>query len=213
MHFTELLWGILPALLWLLYFYSQDRLPEPPKLVLKTFLFGAISVIPAALIEKSFVGGLGPQSPLSTIFLLSFGVIATAEEFSKLAAISLGVGKTGAIDSGVDGIVYGVSAGLGFSMLENILYINSFGLNVAPIRAIFSNLAHALFTGLMGYYYAHSIMWNRVSEMWKGLFWAIFLHGLYDFILISGLINPFWSIVLLGVTFEIIRRVFKRQRI
>lgn len=213
MRFIELLWGILPAFLWLIYFYRQDRLPEPPKLVLKTFLFGALAVIPAAIIERQFVGDLGPQSPLTMILILTFGVIATAEELSKLAAISLGVKNTGAIDSGVDGIIYGVSAGLGFAMLENILYINSFGLHVAPIRAVFSNLAHALFTGLMGYYYAQSILWDKPTRMWKGLVWAIFLHGLYDFILISGIISPFWSILILVLSFESIRRVFNRQRV
>lgn len=213
MHLITLVWGVLPAFLWLLYFYRQDKLPEPPKLVLKTFLFGAISVVPAALIERRFVGNLGPQSSLGTIFLLTFGVIATAEEFSKFAAIRLGVGKTEAIDSDVDGVVYGVSAGLGFAMLENILYINSFGINVAPVRAVFSNLAHALFTGLLGCYYAHSLLWDRPIEVYKGLFWAIFLHGLYDFILISGIMSPYWSVLLLVSVFEVVRRVFHRQRL
>ncbi len=112
----------------------------------------------------------------------------------------------------MDGVVYGVSAGLGFAMLENIFYINSFGVGVAAVRAIVSNLAHALFSGLMGYHYAHSILWNRPNEKWRGLAWAVFLHGLYDFILISGLVSPIWSILLLVIAFENVRRVFARQR-
>ena len=212
MHFTGILWAVLPALLWLIYFYRQDRLPEPPALVLRTFLFGALAVLPAALIERRFVTNLGPGTPVFDVLVLSFLVIGLAEELSKLATISLSVGRSGAIDSGVDGVVYGVSAGLGFAMLENIFYINSFGIGVAPIRAIISNLAHALFSGVMGYHYAHGILWNRRKEKWRGLAWAVFLHGLYDFILISGLVSPFWSILLLVIAFDNVRRVFARQR-
>ncbi|MFA6694810.1 MAG: PrsW family glutamic-type intramembrane protease [Bacillota bacterium] len=212
MRITEFVWAILPALLWLLYFYKQDRLPEPPRIVFRVFVFGALAVIPAAIIESRFISNLGRHTPVVSSLLLNYGVIAVAEELSKLVGLIIGVGKSKAIDSGVDGLVYGVSAGLGFAMLENILYINSFGVQVAPVRAIFSNLAHALFTGVIGYYYAHSLLWDRKKEFWKGILWAILLHGTYNFILISGLISPVWSIVLLVVAFSRVSGVFRRQR-
>jgi len=45
--------GIAPALLWLLYFYRRDRFePEPKRLVMKTFAYGALATVPAAILES-----------------------------------------------------------------------------------------------------------------------------------------------------------------
>ncbi|NLU54742.1 MAG: PrsW family intramembrane metalloprotease [Firmicutes bacterium] len=212
MRIMTLVWGILPALLWLLYFYLQDRFPEPPKVVFRVFVFGALAIIPAVIIEMRYVTELWQGAPILSSILVNYGVVATAEELSKLASMVISLEKAKVIDSPVDGLVYGVSAGLGFATLENILYINSFGMQVAPVRAIFSNLAHALFTGVLGYHYARSILLDKKSEIWKGILWAVFLHGSYNFILISGVVSPIWAIVLLAVAFYKVSQVFRRQR-
>ncbi len=53
----------------------------------------------------------------------------------------------------MDGIIYAAAAAIGFSVVENVLYIASFGMSIAPpLRATISTLAHIAFSGLGGYY-------------------------------------------------------------
>lgn len=54
-EFFAIFLGSAPALLWLIYFYRRDRFePEPIRLVLKTFAWGAFGIVPAAAIEQLF---------------------------------------------------------------------------------------------------------------------------------------------------------------
>ena len=53
-----LLSALLPPIVLLVWIYRMDKIEsEPPRLILKLLLFGALSCIPAAIIE-SFAGGL-----------------------------------------------------------------------------------------------------------------------------------------------------------
>ena len=48
--------------------------------------------------------------------------------------------------------LYGASVSLGFATVENILYLLSFGIDTAFIRALLPVSSHALFGVVMGYY-------------------------------------------------------------
>ncbi|MGC7950656.1 PrsW family glutamic-type intramembrane protease, partial [Bacillus sp. II_CA] len=59
-------------------------------------------------------------------------------------------------DDPYDGILYGASISLGFATIENVLYLLSFGLDTAFMRALLPVSSHALFGVVMGYYYGRA---------------------------------------------------------
>ena len=124
-----------PGLLWLLYFYRRDIYePEPAHLVARSFVFGVLAVIPVGLIEAPFQLLIERPSGVLEFLAVSIVVIGLTEESAKFLAAKLAVFDKAEIDEVVDGIIYGVSAGLGFSAAENYLYVAAFGLRVGLVR-------------------------------------------------------------------------------
>lgn len=183
-----LLVSVLPGLLWLVFFYRQDRLnPEPKGLVGKVFLAGMLMVVPAGVLEMLW------QVPLQearltrailSLLTMAFLVIALIEEGVKMLPLYLLVRPNPELNEPVDGIVYGVTVGLGFAALENLLYTYAMGYRVGLVRAVVGCLAHAAFSGWGGWYLWQSKQGAKLLlTMGKGLGFAVFWHGLYDFLL------------------------------
>ena len=118
--------SILPGALWLLYFYRQDRYePEPRSLVFWVFLGGMLLVIPAGALESFGKEGLVEArnaGDLISLFYYSFFFIGLIEEGLKFLLLWFLVRPKKVMDEPVDGVVYGITAGLGFASLENFLY-------------------------------------------------------------------------------------------
>ena len=91
----------------------------------------------------------------------------------------------------MDGIVYGVTASLGFATIESIMHIAKTGYAIALTRAIMAVPAHACFGAVMGYFIGMAHFHKKGKfAIWFGLLTAIFLHSLYDFPLI---VNQIWK--------------------
>jgi RsiW-degrading membrane proteinase PrsW (M82 family) len=100
------------------------------------------------------------------------------------------VWKNHNFDYRYDGIVYAVSASLGFAALENILYISLFGTGVAFGRALFSIPGHTTFGVFMGFYMSRakaSLLAGNARGLRRykllALVIPMLIHGLYDFLL------------------------------
>lgn len=171
-HFVGL--AFVPAALWLFIYYKKDKIePEPLRLVWHCFYYGMIGAIPLVLLQ--FVVKVDPSyEPLSLIwgftgsaiaaYIVLFIIVAVVEEYLKHLGITLiDIDNPHDINQVVDGIVYGVAAAAGFAFIENMLYffraVGS-GLDgmeltwVFIIRALGATLAHTLFSGTFGYFYA-----------------------------------------------------------
>ncbi|HCD41672.1 MAG TPA: PrsW family intramembrane metalloprotease, partial [Firmicutes bacterium] len=113
--------SFLPGLLWVWFFYRKDKYqPEPISLVIKAFVYGAVSVFPAALIEAPFRPFIAGETPsLARLFVVTTLVIGFVEETAKFFAVRLAVYDHEEFDEVVDGIIYAVAAGLGFAAVEN----------------------------------------------------------------------------------------------
>lgn len=181
--------SILPGLLWVSYFYRQDLFePEPKDLILKVFVGGMFIVLPAGALEVLGRSGLtAARNTGDTLALLfySFLFIGLIEEGLKFALLWVLVRPTGELDEPVDGIIYGITVGLGFAALENLFYTLALGFEVGLWRAVVTSLAHAVFTGWGGYLL--TAQEKRFNQEWSrflsGFGVAVFLHGLYDFLL------------------------------
>lgn len=111
------------------------------------------------------------------------------EEFFKWLIILIVIFKHVEFDDPYDGILYGAAVSLGFATVENILYLLTFGLDEAFIRALLPVSSHALFGVVMGYYFGKakfSKVKRKRDYLAFALFGPMFLHIIYNSILIIG---------------------------
>jgi len=187
MHFLamNIALAVLPSLLLLWYFYRWDRgRKEPRGLLLLTFFLGFIAVMPAAVIE-SVVDPLGMRyPPLIHLAFRAFIVAGLVEEGIKLFVIQRFIMNRPAFDEMMDGIIYTITASLGFAFFENLFY--SFGSpGTLIIRGFTAVPLHAIASGIMGYYLGMS-KFGSPNAWKKGLLYAVLIHGFYDFFLFVG---------------------------
>ena len=126
-----------------------------------------------------------------------------------------------------DAIVYAATSSLGFAALENLLYVISFGTQVAFVRAIFSIPGHGTFGIFMGYYLGKAkYHQNRENTIryWINMFLAIsvptIVHGTYDFLLsesaIEISINSLFYVLVIVIdliALKIIKRISKKDQL
>lgn len=183
--------GFFPGILWLIYFLSRDRLnPEPPGLIMFTFVLGMIAFWVSSLIEPAafwLLATLNPQNTASTLWnLLSVNllVIGPVEELCKWLPVFLFAYFRREFDEPLDGIVYCLASALGFAAVENIKYLESIGPQIILIRGALTNLGHAFFAGISGYGLGRAKFATRhkAGLMIGFLALASLSHGFYDII-------------------------------
>ncbi len=207
--------GILPSIIWLLYYLRKDAHPESNWMILKIFFYGMLAAVLAAVIEIGFHKGLKNLNfPFIFISILYIFIgIALVEEGLKYLVVKWKVLKNPEFDEPIDVMIYMIIAALGFVALENILLLwgqqqiyLSEAIGITIIRFISATFLHALCSGTLGYFLALSLFKekNRKKLLFLGLGVAIALHGLYNFsiIVIEGpmkLIIP--TVILLALAF------------
>ncbi len=181
--------AVLPVGILLRFFYKKDSLkPEPIGLIFKVFLWGLFGVFPTIFIEL-FIRGFKGFFSFSVIFFVGFEAFIVAglvEEFVKLFIVKMTIYKDKNFDEVMDGIIYTITASLGFACLENILYVMGTSVTVAIIRGFTAVPMHAIMSGIMGFYIGKAKFSSSVQEkslIRKGLMIAVILHGTYDFLL------------------------------
>lgn len=167
--------ALVPAIILCVYVYRKDRTEkEPLGLLLKLMALGAVICFPAATLEELVQGIIDDlfmpyttvvdgQAYLSgSLFYLYhaceyFIGVALIEEGLKFVVLYLVTRNNKNFNSLFDGIIYSVFVSLGFAALENVMYVTSYGLSNALVRAVTAVPAHMFFAVLMGYYYS---LWN-----------------------------------------------------
>jgi RsiW-degrading membrane proteinase PrsW (M82 family) len=183
--------AVLPCLVLLWFIIRRDRYErEPFRMLLVTFVLGALSIIPAVMLEL-FLSGILPEpaDPFSDIvglILHNLIVIAVVEESCKLVA-TLHAYRSREFDEPMDGIVYATTASMGFASVENTLYVLSGGWLVALFRASLSVPGHAFFGATMGFYLGRSKFDPKARLRILALAIPIVLHTIYDLIVSLGL--------------------------
>ncbi len=189
--------GLLPSVIWLLFYLPEDVHPEPKRLVVKVFFWGMLAALPAIFLEgitKIFKGGFGP----SLIFEICYWFLAVAlvEELLKYLVVRGKILKDPEFDEPVDAMLYMVIAGLGFAASENILIFLSQVLSALDLRDVFvllffrffsATFLHAVASATVGYFLALSFFAKkkRPSLVVLGLGISTLLHGFYDFSIIG----------------------------
>jgi len=183
--------GIIPGVIWLLYFLRKDRQnPEPKGKIFQVFLWGMLATVPAVAIEVFLNCILGYscsigsgfsifQNPIFANILISnliavFIITATVEELAKYCVVKSEVLNHKDFDEPVDAMIYSITAALGFASAENILFVFMSPPGAAPVTAIMrfftAVLLHAIAGGFMGYFIGKVKLWEmKQNQLLPGI--------------------------------------------
>jgi len=206
--------GLLPSLIWLIFYLKKDIHPEPKKKIVAVFFGGAISAVLAGAVETLIIkkAGLYCQGSYQTILL--FLIIAAIEEISKYLPFKIMVAEHKELDEPIDVPEYMITSALGFAAFENIFLFFSSKLKfleiflVSGFRFIGATLLHAVCSGLLGYFIALSFAHNKKGRIKSRLFTAfgflvaMLLHTAYNFSIIKSedMFRLAVSFIILGLT-------------
>jgi len=211
--------GIFPSLIWLYFFLKEDTHPEPKKIIVLVFFAGVLITalaIPLEIVSQNFLENFG----IDRYYFISFLVLSAVEEIMKFLAafIVLSKWKKRFLDEPVDAMIYMITAAMGFAAAENIFVVLSNSFNgegigqiagIMTFRFIGATLLHALSSGVVGYYWAKTLVGQssdvryRMSIV-KGLAIATLLHTFFNyFILKSNNILIYPTIFLMIIAFFI----------
>lgn len=205
---TLVIMGLAPSLIWLSFYLKRDCHPEPKPLLAKAFLMGIIISPLAILLQLGF-------SELKHIFDFEFLYQGSpafflwsslVEEFLKLLAVYLVIVRNPEFDEPIDGIIYMISAALGFAAIENILVMFNLvpdgagtALNTLALRFVGATLLHALASGLMGYFLAMSWFFQEHKKklIVFGLAIATLFHATFNILIAFAQesVNPIIGLV------------------
>jgi protease PrsW len=170
-----------------------DRLePEPRLMLCVAFAWGAGVALLGALIVNT-VG----ESVLAVLFgpepasALTVTVIAPVveESFKGALLLFLLAVRRQEIDGATDGIVYAALCGLGFALVENVLYymrgLAAPGdvLGTVLLRGVIAPLGHPMYTAITGLGVAYAATHRGAGRFFAVVFgWcgAVFLHALWN---------------------------------
>lgn len=200
--------SLIPPFFLLWKVYQSDKIErEPLGLLFTIFLFGMLSTLPAGILEgigQALLENFLPEGTDTRVvnLLFYFIVVGGAEELVKFFAMKLPTWRSREFNYVFDGVVYGVTASLGFAALENVLYVLDSGLTTAGVRAWTAIPLHCITGIFMGHYYGIA----KAAEVWhesrirgrmlrRSILIPVLIHGAYDFIATDG------GEVLMGVFF------------
>lgn len=182
--------AIIPGLLLIIYVYRKDKVEkEPLGLIIRILIYGVISCIAAGFLEQLESQFLPqyPQGSVEYAVQTSFCMAALVEETVKFLAMRLGSWRYQGFNYRFDGIVYGVSAAVGFAVYENVMYVAMYGLQTAFVRAFTAIPLHAFCGVFMGVMYSYSKKASILGQGGKCVMYTIFalllpmlIHGTYD---------------------------------
>lgn len=206
----SLLGGVVPALFWLWFWLKEDRVhPEPKKKIALVFVLGAVSVFLVIPVERFVFDFLGSISPLTIILW------AAAEEIFKFLAAFFAI-RSKVNDEPIDPIIYMITAALGFSAIENSLFLsNLIGSNLfveslmnGNSRFIGATVLHTASSSSIGVMIGLSFYKNpKIKKifLFTGLLVSIILHTIFNLLIINIktpvfiVFSGFWVLIIVLV--------------
>jgi RsiW-degrading membrane proteinase PrsW (M82 family) len=192
---SALLMAGVPALLWLGYFYSQDRVePEPKSYVLGCYLLGGFVAAPSAafLVALSGPAATGMQVLSAERWIYAIAIVGIAQESCKYLVVRYSLYLSPEFDEPLDGIIYMSAAGIGFATYESLQYLQGSGgeifLSAGAAQCVVTTLAHASFAGVLGFAlgrakFPRSHSPHRSVTILVGLMAAALLNGCFQMIM------------------------------
>jgi RsiW-degrading membrane proteinase PrsW (M82 family) len=166
--------------------------PEPPRLLVLAFLWGAsVAVVISVILQLTVESVINPGETESvSAFSVVLGAPLTEEAAKGLFLVLMMTGlRRSELNSLTDCLVYAGLVGAGFAWLEDILYIangHTLGesLLTAAMRLIMAPFAHPLFTTMTGFGVYLALQQRNVAAkagcILLGYLGAVIMHGLWN---------------------------------
>lgn len=179
------------ALTVIMFYYRDVMEKEPIRLVVNIFLWGLLTgliiiafTIPMFIVANRAINLLTEDWQIILVMLAIVLVQVVAEEGLKGLVLwrkCFRIIKE--VDGLFDGFFYGAIIGTGAGVVDAVAYSILAtdwlsGLEIAIIRTIRIPGTHALFTGILGMYFA----WHRYrnKKMYPGMIYAVLLHTIWN---------------------------------
>jgi len=183
--------GMIPALVWLWFWLREDRLhPEPRILILTAFLAGMLAVPLVIPFEKAVSDYFGSGA-------LVFIVWAIVEELAKFIVAWVIVLRRKEVDEPIDVLIYMITVALGFSAIENSLFLlapiaggDALGaLITGNLRFIGATLLHIISSSAIGA--AMALAFYQSDKIKKefiiaGVILSVGLHAIFNLLIIKS---------------------------
>jgi len=181
---------LLPGLLWLWFFYMEDKYEKEPKqMLLGVFALGGLT---AYALSKPITALFVPEvsvfdQNLLSQFLVAFLLVGMIQQLVIFLTVRYSIYFSNEFNEPADGVIYSIAAGLGFAAVYNFEYLvqmDAMNLGIVITRIINFYLVMAIFSGIMGYFigfakFSKAKNCGREMFMAIGLILAAFLNGLY----------------------------------
>ena len=116
----------------------------------------------------------------------------------------------------IDGIVYGVTASLGFATLENFYYVylladyfQTSSMSLAIARSFSAVPAHAVFGVFMGYFFMRYTFIKKGDNLFFAFIIPFVLHGCYNLFVTS---NFYVSLFLIFIAWIIALKMYSKLK-
>jgi RsiW-degrading membrane proteinase PrsW (M82 family) len=207
----------LSAAAWLYIIRRYDHLqPEPLKTMLWVGLAGGfLAVLVAGPLNTFVFMVLSAQSGGEETFAKYFAFavfVGVNEEVWKAFFTMLLMKRRKDVDEPIDGMIYAMTASLGFAALENIHYMLQHGVGVIVIRSLLSVPAHLACGAMWGYGYSRVRLIDKQKELMPHVLpWVLLAaisHAIYDLLAFTGA----GLILILPLLFVMWRYVHRRLK-
>ncbi|MEM6963199.1 MAG: PrsW family glutamic-type intramembrane protease [Bacteroidota bacterium] len=221
--------AVVPGLLICYFIFRQDKHErEPIPLLVVSFVLGLIIYFIARYFEGLLDDFISPyveannwdrSRHLGVLFFSAFIRTAFVEEVLKFIFLLAIPFQNKNFNEPMDGIVYTVMIGMGFAVLENLVYCLPDDYALALVRDFTAVPSHAVFAVILGYYVGLAKFMpdkkRKIKYILFGLFLAVGVHGLYDIFLFQEFED--WlmilaTLVLLGGLFFSRRFIDRHQK-
>ena len=211
-----LLVTILPSIFIILFFVYSDKFKEPRGEIFRVFIYGILITIPAYFLNTYLDAFWYNNFKVSEELIGSFLTAAPVEEGLKLSILYFFVYKMKDFNEPIDGIVYGVTASLGFATLENFYYVyiladyfQTSSMSLAIARSFSAVPAHAVFGVFMGYFFMRYSFIKKRDNLFFAFIIPFVLHGCYNLFVNS---NFYVSLFLIFIAWIIALKMFSRLK-
>ncbi|MBN8654097.1 MAG: PrsW family intramembrane metalloprotease [Anaerolineae bacterium] len=228
---TGVFLALVPAAIWLTFFYLQDRAePEPKSFIMGVFALGAIlaGAIGVPVVESLFRTSHWIYTDTLTKIVGGILVVGFTQEFLKYAAVRYSIYNSSEFDEPTDGVIYATAAGLGYATVLNIQFVVSNGgvdLGAGILRMAVVALGQAAFSGITGYFLGRAKF--ESEQIWwmpLGISLAAIFNGIFTWlqvivtrptITLSGSTSNTWmglalaavvALVTTGIILALVRR-------
>lgn len=219
--YITLIWGIL-----FISFFAKKNDKIIP--LLSAYVFVLFIIIPLMqgfnyVLFKIIKSLLVSQKTID-VFITQIFFVALKEELFKIIPIFIFAYYSYRFSDPLDGMIFGIGAGLGFAAIENIIYLHN--INASFIKGEFTlyqmlyqgltriitlSLLHSIFTGISGYFVGVYKFSDRNPKyiILYGLTISTLLHGLYNFFVIKFI---FGALIITVISYIIFMNIYLKEK-